>query len=397
MNLSAVFSAVAHKKLVIVDLPNQSSNQHELNGTASLREVFGTSTISRGRLKWRYFADDQPPESDEAEFTFYDARAKSSDRTGRSEWRFYYYGNFLSRAQVGDWLVIAITPSGETFGLLFQKDSAWHRAGAILFGVSDSTDLFSAIPRESLNSQELELLQRQILLELDLEVSLPSIPSDEEMMLKRFGRSFPTTKEMSDFARSNVDVDIRNSDQTLVRWLEREEQLFRALESVIINERIGSGFESVDDFISYSLSVQNRRKSRMGYALQNHLAELFNRNHLRYSAQARTEGNNQPDFIFPGSKEYHTPTFNASLLVMLAAKSTSKDRWRQVLTEADRIPAKHLCTLEAGISVRQTGEMKRHLLALVIPRTLHTTYTAEQRQDILTVEQFIVHVRRLQT
>ena len=63
----------------------------------------------------------------------------------------------------------------------------------------------------------------------------------------------------------------------------------------------------------------------------------------------------------------------AALLVMLGVKSTSKDRWRQVLTEADRIPQKHLCTLEAGISAKQTDEMQRQQLTLVVPTGLHAT------------------------
>ena len=39
-------------------------------------------------------------------------------------------------------------------------------------------------------------------------------------------------------------------------------------------------------------------------------------------------------------------------------KSTCKDRWRQVLSEADRIPNKHLFTLEAAISENQTSKCK---------------------------------------
>ena len=63
----------------------------------------------------------------------------------------------------------------------------------------------------------------------------------------------------------------------------------------------------------------------------NHLAELFTRLGLRFTPQAGTEASNKPDFIFPGEREYHDATFNAALLVILGVKSTSKDRWRQVL------------------------------------------------------------------
>ena len=74
----------------------------------------------------------------------------------------------------------------------------------------------------------------------------------------------------------------------------------------------------------------------------NHLAGLFTRHGLRFTLQARTEASNNPDFIFPGEREYHDAKFNAALLVMLSVKSTSKDRWRQVLTEADEMkPTPH--------------------------------------------------------
>ncbi len=78
---------------------------------------------------------------------------------------------------------------------------------------------------------------------------------------------------------------------------------------------------------------------------------------------------------------------------MLGVKSTSKDRWRQVLTEADRIPHKHLCTLEAGISARQTDEMRRQALTLVVPAGLHTTYTSAQRSELLDVAGFVELVK----
>jgi hypothetical protein len=374
---------------VAVDLPNLRSNQHELNGDEALKEFFGIDSKTRGNLSWHYFSDDHETSQEENEFTFYDARAKTATRTGRSEWRFYYYGSFLSRARVGDWLILAKPRSGKLFALVFQKQSAWLRAAQVLFGIERSASLFDSIKRKDLDARQLEFLQRQILDELDLALTVPAAPNDEELMLAKFGRTFPATRVMSEFARAQVAVEPNKPDDTLIRWLDREEALFRALENVVIGERLKKGFSSVDDFITYSLSAQNRRKSRMGFALQNHLAELFTRHNIRFSPQARTEGRNQPDFIFPGAKEYHDPQFEAAMLVMLGVKSSAKDRWRQVLTEADKIPRKHLCTLEAGISSTQTDEMRRQQLTLVVPLSIHSTYTKSQLHELLTLSQFI--------
>lgn len=393
MNLSDVFTAVAHKNLVIVDLPHAGSHQHEFNGSAALKVFFGTEEPQRGSIDWHFFADDQEPKHAEGSFHFYDARARSAARTGRSEWRLYYTGDFLSNAAQGDLLILAKTHSGAFIGLIFEKGSSWQRATVQLLGIAESGSIFGTVPRSTLDNRQLDFLERRILAELDIELTLPTAPNDEQIILERFGQAFPSTREMSIFARENVDVDINQPDEALTRWLNREEQLFRALENVIISSRLAQNFATVDEFIGYSLSVQNRRKSRMGHALQNQLAELFSQSGLRFCAQARTEANNKPDFIFPGQGEYNDPAFDQNRLLMLGVKSSSKDRWRQILTEADRIPHKHLCTLEAGISTKQTDEMRRQNLSLVIPEELHITYTAAQRAQIINIEQFIAIAR----
>lgn len=356
----------------------------------ALKDFFGTGEPTKGNLRWFYFADDQEPLQEEGQFTFYDARAKSFSRTGRSEWRFYYYGDFLDRANAGDSLFLARSTDGSLFALVVQQDSAWLRAATALFDIHDSTPAFDAI---DLERQELEFLQRSILLELGFETQIPVSKSDEQLVLETFGRSFPTTKRMSDFARSQVEVDLSKIDETLIRWLNREEELFKALEKAIIKERLAKGFEDVEAFISFSLSVHQRRKSRMGHALQNHLSEVFMMEKLRFTPQAKTEGKSRPDFVFPGEEHYSDAAFPDDLLAMLGAKATCKDRWRQVLVEANRIPKKHLCTLEAGISVEQTAQMSTHGLTLVVPSPLHSTYTPTQLKGMLGLADFVQHVR----
>jgi hypothetical protein len=77
---------------------------------------------------------------------------------------------------------------------------------------------------------------------------------------------------------------------------------------------------------------------------------------------------------------------------MLAVKSTCKDRWRQILAEADRIPEKHLLTLETAISRQQTDEMNEKDVQLVVPRQLHETFSVEQRKWLMDIGEFIALV-----
>ena len=212
-----------------------------------------------------------------------------------------------------------------------------------------------------------------------------------DTMLKKFGGTFPKTKEFSEYARSTVkDISAKDEpDAALMAWMEREEILFRTLEKHLLADRLTKGFAGdADGFLEFSLSVQNRRKSRVGFALQNHLEVIFTDHKVRYQRDGITEGKSKPDFLFPGAKEYHDPTFATLRLTMLGVKSTCKDRWRQVLAEAKKIERKHLLTLEAAISKNQTNEMQAHQLQLVLPRSLHSTYAAEQRGDLLDVAGF---------
>ncbi|WP_058268531.1 type II restriction endonuclease [Pseudarthrobacter enclensis] len=94
--------------------------------------------------------------------------------------------------------------------------------------------------------------------------------------------------------------------------------------------------------------------------------------------------------VFPGINEYQDPSFPPlDLLTMLGVKTTCKDRWRQVLSEAKRIEEKHLLTLESPISPAQTDEMKDHKIQLVIPRSLHAPCKPEQQGWLMRVDELV--------
>lgn len=183
--------------------------------------------------------------------------------------------------------------------------------------------------------------------------------------------------------------------------MNQEEALFRSLEKYIIEERLRKGFirendVNVDEFIAFSLSVQNRRKSRVGLAFENHLEYLFIENSVQYSRTPVTENKSKPDFIFPCIEAYRDRNYQSVYLTMLGVKSTCKDRWRQVLAEADRIGRKHLITIEAAISENQTKEMKAKNVQLVLPREIHNTYLSSQREWLYSVEDFLKEVKEKQ-
>jgi hypothetical protein len=221
-----------------------------------------------------------------------------------------------------------------------------------------------------------------------------------DLILKTFGPSFPRTKEFSAFARRLVsDVDpVADPDKTLMRWLDQEEIVFRTLERHLVSEKLVEGFsDDVDDFIGYSLGVQNRRKSRAGHAFENHLQQIFVENQILFTRGSTTENKSKPDFIFPGIDNYKDDLFSPEMLTMLAAKTSCKDRWRQILTEAKRVDQKHLVTLEPGISESQTDEMKANRVQLVSPQSLHDSFSIQQQKWLINVRGFVFALHRKQS
>lgn len=229
----------------------------------------------------------------------------------------------------------------------------------------------------------------------------------EEAAISRFicslEEDFPSSYDMSNAARliwyqtRLKDTLIHDDpDSTLLEWTEKEYKLFRAIEYARYGKLIADGFEKVDDFIALANKVLNRRKSRAGKSLEHHLAAIFDENNISYSAQATTEGNKKPDFIFPSESAYHDVDFNVKNLVSLAAKTTCKDRWRQVINEADRLrdQRKFLCTMQQGISSAQMDEMEAERVVLVVPKPYIKTYPKDKQHRIWTLKQFIDFVRK---
>ena len=174
------------------------------------------------------------------------------------------------------------------------------------------------------------------------------------------------------------------------------------MEQYLIKERIQQGFRigedvDVDGFIQFSLSVQNRRKSRAVIIFGESYRSIVKRNRKLYiHTHQLLKDKSKPDFIFPNIEAYRDKTYPEIELTMLGAKSTCKDRWRQVLSEAERIERKHLLTLESAISENQTNEMINKKLQLVLPLPIHETYTLKQRAWLYSVKMFLEEVKEKQ-
>jgi hypothetical protein len=395
--LSAVETAKrlspAEKKAIRAEGKSQPSHQHEFNGTAAMRGYLGTE---RRQIETRfiYLGVDDDRLSVESTVTWYDAREKHETRT---EYRLYFSNNeVMERASEGDVLIAALGADNTLLLIIVSDESELLRQVLWLFGLGEITGT-SFVTIDTTNADEKsDSIFSYIAEEIGLELEEQDNDQWLGFILQRFGANFPKTRELSALALETLENDIcalEEPDKALLSLMDREEAMFRQLERYIVrqhlSEHASSWADDVDAFVKFSLSVQNRRKSRAGHALENHLEWAFQQRSIRFERGVRTESHSKPDFLFPGQAQYLDESFPSNHLTMLGVKTSCKDRWRQVLNEAKRIQNKHLLTLQPAISEHQTDEMAAANLTLVLPEPLHKSYSEKQTRQLLTLSQFI--------
>ena len=212
--------------------------------------------------------------------------------------------------------------------------------------------------------------------------------------------SFPSGKEILKKAVELSPQHIElNPDARLLARRDCEYQVFRSIEEAVELPGIREGFDNIDQFVARAQSVLQRRKVRSGRSLELQVRQIFREEELtegrHFSHGVDSEPGSKPDFLFPSQTSYRNPGFPESKLRMLAVKTTCKDRWRQVLKEADRIPIKHLLTLQEGVSVNQYRQMTESRVRLVVPEGHVTRFPREIRKGLTTFRGFIQDVKSL--
>ena len=305
----------------------------------------------------------------------------------RNEYRITRFGKnfpFFEEDNVGDLLIIAQYSETYYYGFVLQSDQ----------DIDDFFAYFNLSPE--MTNQLIDVTQANTP-EKQLETSIQELVT--------LYMDFPETRQMAELARNiynkahNITDDkiCKAPDEQLLKWIDTEYSLFRSFEEKVYAPIYSVPFPNCQELVKFSNIILNRRKSRAGKSLEHHLASIFTTAKLEYVEQVVTEDNKKPDFLFPNEEAYHNLLFPTDKLVFLGAKTTCKDRWRQVLNEADRIETKYLFTLQQGISKNQLREMKHEHLKLVVPAAYRTSFDKEFQPEIETLASFIEMVKLKQS
>ena len=300
----------------------------------------------------------------------------------RNEYRITRFGRgfpFLRTEHTGDLFVLVKNDTESYAGYILETEDE----------INTFLDTFAMSPTDTGS-----IIQKEDV-HLDAQVEFAF-----EKFIEKLEVDFPASADMSAEARrifseifNQEENIVRNPDGQIISWIDMEYRLFRRIEFSRYGDLITQGFTSVEHFIDVANMVLNRRKSRAGRSLEHHLSAVFDRNALVYQPQPRTEDNKRPDFLFPGGVAYNDLDYPSERMIFLGAKTTCKDRWRQIINEANRIPNKHLFTLQQGISTQQLDEMETEQITLVVPAPYIKTYPQEKRNTIWTLHKFIAFVK----
>lgn len=192
-----------------------------------------------------------------------------------------------------------------------------------------------------------------------------------------FKSKMPTNEElcviMADLILQNMtakhiksnfsEILYRMHDEVYRSYLENEKNIGNEIILTYFPEIKNDPFNALNEFY---MSIFQSRKSRAGKAFEYIIRTLFKRLNYSFSEQVNIDGA-KPDFVLPSEEFFKNRPMDS---VIFTAKRTLRERWRQVVTEANKGYAFFLATIDTGVSMNQIQNMAEHKVYMVVPKKL---------------------------
>jgi hypothetical protein len=156
----------------------------------------------------------------------------------------------------------------------------------------------------------------------------------------------------------------------------RAERRYRAAEVIRIltsggTDIVSSVVRGFPDLDATFLSASQHRKSRAGRSFEQHIARLLRDGRIAFEEQAVT-GGRRPDFVLPSLVILNTKKRTFQEAMVLSAKTTLRERWKQVAMEKFNC-ALFLATVDDRVSSAAIDDMGNQGIRLVVPESLKTS------------------------
>lgn len=136
------------------------------------------------------------------------------------------------------------------------------------------------------------------------------------------------------------------------------------VEKVLVN--LITGFHEIDRAL---LSASQQRKSRAGYSFEHHIQQMLADGKIPHEVQVIMEAKKRPDFVLPTYKLFKDKARPKDHALVLSAKTTLRERWKQVLNEIKNCDL-YLATVDEDIAANAIEDMGSAGIVLVVPESL---------------------------
>ncbi|QGT79372.1 restriction endonuclease [Guyparkeria halophila] len=137
------------------------------------------------------------------------------------------------------------------------------------------------------------------------------------------------------------------------------------------------------------LSASQQRKSRAGYSYEHHIEAMLVGGGIPFEKQVMIEARKRPDFILPSLEFINAKKPEAETGLILSAKTTLRERWKQVEREKGK-RALFLTTVDENIASNVIEDMASFGVHLVIPESLKDAKETEYKghTNVLSFREF---------
>jgi hypothetical protein len=137
------------------------------------------------------------------------------------------------------------------------------------------------------------------------------------------------------------------------------------------------------------LSASQQRKSRAGYSYEHHIETMLTGGGIPFEKQVIIEAKKRPDFILPSLAFIDSGRPEAATGLILSAKTTLRERWKQVEREKGA-RALYLTTVDENIAGNAIDDMAAMGIYLVIPESLMKSKETEYggHENVLSFRSF---------
>jgi len=169
------------------------------------------------------------------------------------------------------------------------------------------------------------------------------------------------------------DYQIKSRSIELARMILGDDPSKANLESALV--AIVLGFPKIDALL---LSAAQQRKSRAGYSFEHHIEAMMAAGDVPFEKQVVLEAKKRPDFILPNKALFENTSRSYEDALILSAKTTLRERWKQVGAEINNCDL-YLATVDENIAVNAIEDMASQGIRLVVPESLKNSDTTEYK------------------